>query len=513
MRQRIRQSVPSFSQLFNGMYLFQLARRNVRQVLHRVCKSAEALKMVSQFVIDCNLTKVEDWWQWTLLHHAAHVGDIESLRALIAADSELVNQVDSQGKTALHRAAQWGRGSCVVRAAVFVLFARVVCVSILALTPGLGRLQRELLQKGAAPTVRNNFGMTPLQDALRVDADHEEVVQLLLQNSEVLADAQRSAAEGYVPLRRVLTQHAASISKLPKPQMYQAERDSLPDAQFPSLRLGQLTASASSASVAQPPAGSQFAEVSVDAELAVHTDAQSDTTFEERYADEFEQLDEDEAEAEPQSEPLATLGTAPQRRTPQPQSLQRRTPQPQDTSESRAGGAGAVLWGWGSAVSPGSLAQNHDSTEMSPPKPVPGEDDMLAGVSELWRPVALQTQKFAQPEQDYGPGTGTFLTDQGEGAAQAALPLNFGEPPQPGFSSMDQQSLPPLAANGAAATSRARERESSGECPTAGMPGGIWQALAPSGGAMPASMFVFTCPLFCIFASSLLGLDLATSKY
>ena len=54
-------------------------------MLHRVCKSAEALKMVAQFVIDCNLTKVEDWWQWTLLHHAAHVGDLESLRALIAA--------------------------------------------------------------------------------------------------------------------------------------------------------------------------------------------------------------------------------------------------------------------------------------------------------------------------------------------------------------------------------------------------------------------------------------------
>ena len=80
-----------------------------------MCKSAEALKMVSQFVIDCNLTKVEDWWQWTLLHHAAHVGDLESLQALITADQELINQVDSQGKTALHRAAQWGRGSCVVR--------------------------------------------------------------------------------------------------------------------------------------------------------------------------------------------------------------------------------------------------------------------------------------------------------------------------------------------------------------------------------------------------------------
>ena len=82
-----------------------------------MCKSAEALKMVAQFVIDCNLTKVEDWWQWTLLHHAAHVGDLESLRALIAADPEMINQVDSQGKTALHRAAQWGRGPCVVRTA------------------------------------------------------------------------------------------------------------------------------------------------------------------------------------------------------------------------------------------------------------------------------------------------------------------------------------------------------------------------------------------------------------
>ena len=77
------------------------------------------------------------------------------------------------------------------------------------------------------PTVRNNFGMTPLQDALRVEADHEEVVQLLLQNLEVLADAQRSAAEGYVPLQRVLNKHAALIAKIPK--MHGAERVALPD--------------------------------------------------------------------------------------------------------------------------------------------------------------------------------------------------------------------------------------------------------------------------------------------
>ena len=108
------------------------------KVLHRVCKSAEALTMVSHFAIDCGLTKVEDWWQWTLLHHAAHVGDVESLSALITADPELVNQVDSQGKTALHRAAQWGRVECV----------------------------HELLERGAAPCIRNNFQMTPLQDAV-----------------------------------------------------------------------------------------------------------------------------------------------------------------------------------------------------------------------------------------------------------------------------------------------------------------------------------------------------------
>ena len=94
--------------------------------------------MVSHFAIDCGLTKVEDWWQWTLLHHAAHVGDVESLSALITADPELVNQVDSQGKTALHRAAQWGRVECV----------------------------HELLERGAAPCIRNNFQMTPLQDAV-----------------------------------------------------------------------------------------------------------------------------------------------------------------------------------------------------------------------------------------------------------------------------------------------------------------------------------------------------------
>ena len=109
------------------------------KVLHRVCKSAEALTMVSQFAIDCGLTRVEDWWQWSLLHHAAHLGDVESLSALITADPELVNQVDSQGKTALHRAAQWGRVACV----------------------------RELLERGAAPCVRNNFQMTALQDAVR----------------------------------------------------------------------------------------------------------------------------------------------------------------------------------------------------------------------------------------------------------------------------------------------------------------------------------------------------------
>ena len=108
--------------------------------------------MVSQFAIDCGLTRVEDWWQWSLLHHAAHLGDVESLSALITADPELVNQVDSQGKTALHRAAQWGRVACV----------------------------RELLERGAAPCVRNNFQMTALQDAVRAPTSALLLLLLLL---------------------------------------------------------------------------------------------------------------------------------------------------------------------------------------------------------------------------------------------------------------------------------------------------------------------------------------------
>lgn len=352
---------------------------------------------------------------------------------------------------------------------------------------GLILPQRELLQQGATPTVRNNFGMTPLQDALRVDADHEDVVQLLLQNPEALADAQRSATEGYVPLRRVLTKYATLIEKIPKPQMRCAESIALPDGNvqgveqqpqpqsghFPPLQLGELTAPVSTGPTANTqPAESRFAGllVATDAGMSVCADTEDDAGYEQRYADDFEQLDE--PEAEPQPQPLANHATAPQRRTPQPQSSQRRTPQPHSGGEPAGGGAGAVLWGWGAAVSPGSLGQNHESSELSPPKPVPGENDMLAGVSELWRPVALPTQSFVEPEPNYGAST-----DQREGAAEATLPLNIGELAGIGFDSTDQQSLPPAASGGTTGSDVQRSHDSA----TAGMAGGIWQSVANGG--------------------------------
>eukprot|EP01047_Picozoa_sp_COSAG01_P052885 COSAG01_NODE_5607_length_4149_cov_9.144198_2_plen_701_part_00 len=149
------------------------------QVLHRVCKSAEALKLVVHFALDAQLCQMEDWWQWTLLHHAAHVGDLESLTALLLACPDLLDVRDSQGKTPLHRAAQWGQTSCA----------------------------HHLLSCGANPIVRNKFGMTPLQDALRVDADHEAVVLLLLSNEHVVADARASAAMGCVDVGRALSRY------------------------------------------------------------------------------------------------------------------------------------------------------------------------------------------------------------------------------------------------------------------------------------------------------------------
>ena len=360
------------------------------------------------------------------------------------------------------------------------------CALILTNT-GLVRLQRELLQQGATPTVRNNFGMTPLQDALRVDADHEEVIQLLLQNPEVLADAQRTATEGYVPLRRVLTKHAALIAKTPKPQMHCAESFTLPNGNvqgaeepqspagdhIPPLRLGELTTPVSSVPAAHTQlAESRFTGLSTDARMSVRADAEDDAGHEERYVDDFEEFDE--VEAEPQPQPFTDQATAPQRRTPQPQSSQRRTPQPHSESEPGGGGAGAVLWGWGAAVSPGSLGQNHESSELSPPKPVPGENDMLAGVSELWRPVALPTQSFAGPKPNYGAST-----DQRKGPAEATLPLNIGELAGIGFDSMDQQSLPPAVAE----TTTQRDGQQSHASATAGMAGGIWQSVVANGGA------------------------------
>lgn len=334
------------------------------------------------------------------------------------------------------------------------------------------------------PTVRNNFGMTPLQDALRVEADHEEVVQLLLQNLEVLADAQRSAAEGYVPLQRVLNKHAALIAKIPK--MHGAERVALPDGKvhgvgeqqqlqadghFSSLDLGELTASLGSGPVASTqPAESRFAGMSGRA------DAEADAAFEERYAGGFEPLVQ--ADADPQHQPLVNHATAPQRRTPQPQSSQRRTPQPHGEAAPPGGaGAGVVLWGWGAAVSPGSLGQNHESSELSPPKPVPGANDMLAGVSALWRPLALPTQSFTGP------------SDHGEGAAEPTLPLGIGEL---GFASRDQQALPRAAGDDTRGADGQESQDSAG----AGMPGGIWHSVVLSAGASQSQLLIARIHMF-----------------
>ena len=302
-----------------------------------------------------------------------------------------------------------------------------------------------------------------------MEADHEEVVQLLLQNPEVLVDAQRSASEGYVPLQRVLNKHAALIAKIPK--MHDAERVALPDGNvhgvdeqhqlqagghFSSLDLRELNASLGSGVVASTqPTESRFAGMSGGA------DAEDDAAYDERYANDFEPLVQ--ADADPQPLPLANHATPPQRRTPQPQPSQRRTPQPQGETEPGGAGAGVVLWGWGAAVSPGSLGQNHESSELSPPKPVPGENDMLAGVSALWRPVALPTQSFTGPS-NHGEGT------------DPTLPLDIGEL---GFGSRDHQARPRAAGGG----TRGADGRGLQDSASAGMAGGIWHSMVPSAGA------------------------------
>ena len=148
-----------FSQTF---YLLFETSKAMPRVLHRVCKSADALKIVVRFAIRCEHKGLVDWWRWTLLHHCAHLGDCESCVALLAWDRSLLDAQDSQGKTPLHRAAQWAQKDTV----------------------------RVLVEHGADPTMRNSFGVTAVEDAFRVDVrdSHGACIDLLMADDAVIID-------------------------------------------------------------------------------------------------------------------------------------------------------------------------------------------------------------------------------------------------------------------------------------------------------------------------------------
>lgn len=135
---------------------------------------------LSETFHDVEGTGEEDEEELTL-HHAASVGDVEALKALLADGADKAEK-DVEGRTALHFACGYGE----VKSAEALLEAGVAIDALeknnntaLHYASGYGRQEcvELLLKNGAAVTLQNLDGKTPL-DVAKLN-DHAEVLKLL----------------------------------------------------------------------------------------------------------------------------------------------------------------------------------------------------------------------------------------------------------------------------------------------------------------------------------------------
>lgn len=119
----------------------------------------------------------------TDLHEAAHAGDLDAVRAILAADPYRVTRRQDGKITPLHRAAAEGHAEVVellLRASAAPNTKDYGGSTPLHAAARSGHLEsvRALLDHGAKPSPMNEAGDTPLHEAAR--AGHLEVARLLL---------------------------------------------------------------------------------------------------------------------------------------------------------------------------------------------------------------------------------------------------------------------------------------------------------------------------------------------
>ncbi|KAL3699004.1 hypothetical protein R1sor_017026 [Riccia sorocarpa] len=117
------------------------------------------------------------------LHEAAREGNVESVRQLVSADAEAVNERDKHSRTPLHIAAWAGQEEvvkvlCDANADVGASAQDDMAAIHFASQKGHTEVVRTLLLAGAYVNARNRKGMSPLHFA--VQGSYAELVKLLV---------------------------------------------------------------------------------------------------------------------------------------------------------------------------------------------------------------------------------------------------------------------------------------------------------------------------------------------
>ena len=150
----------------------------------------------------------------TDLHEAAHAGDVEAVRSILAQDPYRVSRRQDGKVTPLHRAAAEGHGEIVellLRAAAAPDVRDYGGSTPLHAAARAGHLEsvRALLAHDARPSLINDAGDTPLHDAAR--AGHLEIARLLLSHG---ADPNAKGQCGGTPLHAAAGAGQMEVAKL-----------------------------------------------------------------------------------------------------------------------------------------------------------------------------------------------------------------------------------------------------------------------------------------------------------